>query len=230
MACYLLQVSVIVSNFAANHRPKTIDNINTTKKLKLELIMKRIGLSLMMILTCVMAFAQEEVVDNLQVGKTLKFQGKKFELKWSQHPIEPYYIQEWLPKGETFDNYEQMLTVSLAFSEALTVRDAVEAKVQELEERKKSDKCCNYLVSERDGEYVLDFLVSDGTDGKLDCVEVDIHHYKPVTVNRKKAIQLNFYSRRAYGDDIIPFLESLKDKKEGWITELTQMKIVCKMK
>ncbi len=162
--------------------------------------MKRIGLSLMMILTCVMAFAQEEVVDYLQVGKTLKFQGKKFE------------------------------TVSLAFTEVLTVRDAVEAKVQELEERKKSDKCCNYLVYERDGEYVLDFLVSDGADGKLNCVEVDIHHYKPVTVNGKKAVQLNFYSRRAYGDDIIPFLESLKDKKEDWITELTQMKIVCKMK
>ena len=110
------------------------------------------------------------------------------------------------------------------------VRDAVEAKVQELEERKKSDKCCNYLVYERDGEYVLDFLVSDGADGKLNCVEVDIHHYKPVTVNGKKAVQLNFYSRRAYGDDIIPFMESLKDKKDDWITELTQMKIVCKMK
>ena len=172
--------------------------------------MKRIGLSLMMILTCVMAFAQEEVVDYLQVGKTLKFQGKKFELKWCQHPIEAYYLQEWLPKGETFDNYEQMLTVSLAFTEVLTVRDAVEAKVQELEERKKSDKCCNYLVYERD--------------------EVDIHHYKPVVVNGKKAVQLNFYSRRAYGDDIIPFLESLKDKKDDWINELTQMKIVCKMK
>ena len=35
--------------------------------------MKRIGLSLIMILTCVMAFAQEEVVDYLHVGKTLKF-------------------------------------------------------------------------------------------------------------------------------------------------------------
>ena len=157
---------------------------------------------------CLASLAQDMVTDYLNVGKTLKFQGKKFELKWCQHPIEAYYLQEWLPK----------------------VRDAVEAKVQELEERKKSDKCCNYLVYERDGEYVLDFLVSDGADGKLNCVEVDIHHYKPVTVNGKKAVQLNFYSRRAYGDDIIPFLESLKDKKEDWIKELTQMKIVCKMK
>ena len=192
--------------------------------------MKRIGLSFILMMTCVMAFSQEEIVDYLHVGKTLKFQGKKFELKWSQHPMEVYYLQEWLPKGETFDNYEQMLSVSLAFSEALTVQYAVEAKIQELEERKKSDKCCNYLVYENDGEYLIDFLVSDGADGKLNCVEVDIHHYKPVTVNGKKAIQLNFYSRRAYGDDIIPFLESLKDKKDDWIKELTQMKIVCKMK
>ena len=190
--------------------------------------MKKIGLSLMMILTCVMAFAQEEVVDYLNVGKTLKFQGKKFELKWCQHQNEAVYLQEWLPEGETFDNYGQMLTVTLFFSEAGTVQ-YVENMAQILEKRKKTD-CAYYYVHEKDGEYVIDFLVSDGADGKLNCVEVDIHHYKPVTVNGKKAIQLNFYSRRAYGDDIIPFLESLKDKKDDWINELTQMKIVCKMK
>ena len=61
---------------------------------------------------CLASLAQDMVTDYLHVGKTLKFQGKKFELKWCQHPIEAYYLQEWLPKGETFDNYEQMLTVS----------------------------------------------------------------------------------------------------------------------
>ena len=192
--------------------------------------MKRIGISLILILACAMAFAQDEVVDYLHVGKTLKFQDKKFELKWCQHPIEAFYLQEWLPKGETFDNYEQMLSVSLSFSETLSVKFFVDAKVKELEERKKSDKFCNYLVYENDGEYIIDFLVSDGADGMLNVVEADIHHYKPVVIDGKKAIQLNFYSRRAYGDDIIPFLESLKEKKVDWIKELTQMKIVCKVK
>ena len=56
------------------------------------------------------------------------------------------------------------------------------------------------------------------------------HFFKNQRPRKTGAVQLNFYSRRAYGDDIIPFLESLKDKKEDWITELTQMKIVCKMK
>ena len=109
---------------------------------KIETDMKRIGISLILILACAMAFAQDEVVDYLHVGKTLKFQDKKFELKWCQHPIEAFYLQEWLPKGETFDNYEQMLSVSLSFSETLSVKFFVDAKVKELEERKKSDKCC----------------------------------------------------------------------------------------
>lgn len=197
---------------------------------RIETDMKRIGFSLLLTVISVMAFSQDEVVDYLHVGKTLKFQDKKFELKWCQHPIEAFFLQEWLPKGETFDNYEQMLSVSLSFSETLSVKYFVDAKVHELEERKKSDKCCNYLVYENDGEYIIDFLVSDGADGLLNVVEADIHHYKPVVIDGKKAIQLNFYSRRAYGDDIIPFLKSLKDKKTDWINELTQMKIVCKMK
>ena len=108
--------------------------------------MKRIGISLILILACAMAFAQDEVVDYLHVGKTLKFQDKKFELKWCQHPIEAFYLQEWLPQGETFDNYEQMLSVSLSFSETLSVKFFVDAKVKELEERKKSDKCCALSV------------------------------------------------------------------------------------
>ena len=190
--------------------------------------MKRIGLSLMVILTCVMAFAQEEVVDYLNVGKTLKFQDKKFELKWCQHQNEAVYLQEWLPEGETFDNYEQMLTVTLFFSEAGTVQ-YVENMAQILEKRKKTD-CAYYYVHEKDGEYVIDFLVLDSAGGKVNFAEVGINHCKPVIVNGKKAIQVNFYTRRAYGDDINPFLESLDDKTDDWINELTQMNITCKMK
>ena len=190
--------------------------------------MKKIGLSLMMILTCVMAFAQEEVVDYLHVGKTLKFQGKKFELKWCQHQNEAVYLQEWLPEGETFDNYGQMLTVTLFFSEAGTVQ-YVENMAQILEKRKKTD-CAYYYVHEKDGEYVIDFLVLDSAGGKVNFAEVGINHCKPVIVNGKKAVQINLYTRRAYGDDINPFLESLDDKTDDWINELTQMNIICKMK
>ena len=177
---------------------------------------------------CLASLAQDMVTDYLHVGKTLKFQGKKFELKWCQHQNEALYLQEWLPEGETFDNYEQMLTVTLLFSEAGTVQ-YVEYMIQTLEERKKTD-CAYYYVHEKDGEYVIDFLVLDGAGGKVNFAEVNINHCKPVIVNGKKAIQVNLYTRRAYGDDINPFLESIDEKTDDWINELTQMNIVCKMK
>ena len=108
-------------------------------------------------------------------------------------------------------------------------RDVI-LKLKEVKQEKGLSLDKILIMVENNGEYIIDFLVSDGADGKLNVVEADIHHYKPVIVEGKKAIQLNFYSRRAYGDDIIPFLESLKEKKVDWINELTQMKIVCKMK
>ena len=95
-----------------------------------------------------------------------------------------------MPKGETFDNYEQMLSVSLSFSETLSVKYFVDAKVNELEKRKKSDKCCNYLVYENDGEYIIDFLVSDGADGILN-VDMDakkmLTKFIPSAFDAKKA-------------------------------------------
>ena len=45
---------------------------------RIETDMKRIGFSLLLTLISVMAFSQDEVVDYLHVGKTLKFQDKKF--------------------------------------------------------------------------------------------------------------------------------------------------------
>lgn len=191
---------------------------------------RRLSLLIMLLTVGLIAIAQDQVIDYLHVGKNIKFMGKKFELKWCSHPIEPYYLQEWLPRDETFDNYEQMFTVSLAFSEELSVEFAVEAKVRELEERAQTDSCCFYDVYENNGEYMIDFIVSDGAGGVINMVEADIHHYKPVVVDGKKAVQLNFYSRRAYGDDIEPFLKTLKQEKPRWIEELTKMNIVCKMK
>ena len=103
-------------------------------------------------------------------------------------------------------------------------------KVDELEERAKTDACCNYQVLENNGEYILDFLVSDGNGKTLNLLEWDIHHYKTAIINGKKAQQLNFISTRAYGDDIMSFLESIKDKRAEWINALTQMDVKCEIK
>ena len=56
---------------------------------------------------------------------------------------------------------------------------------------------------------MLEFIVSDSSNGKLNCVEVDIHYYRQLTIQGKKASVLCFYSARAYNDDILPFMTKL---------------------
>ena len=190
--------------------------------------MKKI-ITLLFVVFCCISMSSQEVVDYLNVGNTIEFNGKKMVLKWCSHPMELYYLQEWIPEDETFDNYSQMFTVAVILAEEVTPELAVQMKIQELEERAKTDACCNYQVLENNGEYILDFLVSDGNGEKLNCVEWDIHHYKTAIINGNKAQQLNYISTRAYGDDILPFLESIKDKRIEWINALTQMDIKCKL-
>ena len=85
------------------------------------------------------------------------------------------------------------------------------------------------MVAQKKGEYVLDFLVSDCNKNvnpdSFSMVEVDIHHYKQMTINGRKASVLVFYSGRAYDDDIIPFIQSIPEKRPAWYEGIYNLNI-----
>ena len=54
----------------------------------------------------------------------------------------------------------------------------------------------------------------------LSIVEFDVHVYRQVTINGRKALKLDFYSRRVYGEDIMPFLYNLKETRGKTIAEM----------
>lgn len=171
----------------------------------------------------------EKAVDYIGVKGPLEFCGQKFYLAWSSHPVEIYYLQEYLPKGESLERYNEMLTLSVLMWDK-TPREAAYAKAEELEERKKTDKVCRYMVAENDGEYIVDFIVSDGKGETLDCMEADVHHYRQITLNGRKATLLTFYSRRAYGDDILPFMQTIPDLRPQWYDALSRLNIKLQIK
>ncbi len=104
-------------------------------------------------------FAQT-ATEYFSVGNPLKYCGEKYYLSWSANPQENYFIQEYLPKGETLAQYNQMFTVSVIFGD-WTPSDAIQAKIAELDKRKNTDPMTNYIVVENDGDYILEFIVSD---------------------------------------------------------------------
>ena len=178
---------------------------------------------LISLITCLSVSAQS-AIEFFNVGNPIEYCGTKYSLVWSAHPQENYYIQEYLPQGETLEHYNQMFTVSIIFSD-LKPQDAVQAKIAELELRKKSDPITNYMTAENDGEYILEFIVSDSASGKFNTVEVDVHHYKQMTIDGRKATVLAFYSGRAYGDDIMDFIKSIPQKRTLWYEGMSDLKL-----
>ena len=174
-------------------------------------------------------FAQNNK-DFLNIGNKITFNGEDFYFGYSLNPLKNYYFEEFFPKNDIPERFNKMFTVTIFLNDAANPKDAVATKVSEIERRKQTDPICNYMVYEKDNEFILDFLVSKSDGENLDFVEHNVHYYKQVSINGNNGIQINFYSHRAYGDDITPFLKNLKNEKEKIIMELTKTNIDCSLK
>jgi len=182
--------------------------------------MKSLLIALTSLLLC--AFTGDTVIDYLSVEGPLKFNETDFDLKWSDKPNDKYYIQEYLPKGENLNDFNQMLTIHL-FDTDVKLKDAVIQKANELDKRKKTDSVCNYQVTESpDGqEFILDFLLSESKDDEMTIVEFNIYHYRQIELGKKhKAIAVYAYSKRSYGDDITDFFNTLGEDRNSLLNEM----------
>lgn len=182
-------------------------------------------ISLVCSLFCFLSVFASEPKALFNVGNPITYCGTEYYLAWAVEPIKNiYYLQEYLPKGETLEHFNQMFTISFMFCD-LDPLEAVQSKIEELEERKKTDPVINYKMLENNGEYILDFIVSDSATGALHTVEVNVHYYKQMVVNGRKAIVLCFYSGRAYGDDITQFIKSIPEKRALWYEGMSNLKL-----
>ena len=188
--------------------------------------MKKFFVSFIAIL-CTTLLNGQTVTEYFDAGNPINFDGTDFYLGWSSNPTSGYYLQEYYPKGEVPEHYNKMFTVSLLEGN-LTPEMAAQAKINELEKRKETDKVCNYQMLDKEGEYIVDFVVSDMGSGELTTVEWNLHYYKIVKIGDKDYLFLTFLSQRAYGDDILPFLKSIPDKRVNTIVELSNKKLKIK--
>lgn len=175
----------------------------------------------------------QNVEDVLDV-KTLNFQGVDYQLGWSAHNS-GQCIQEYFPKGQVPESYTDMFTISVFTNIApgVTPEMAVAAKEAELEARKEKTKdVWNWAVMTNDetNEACIDFICCSGKDDKLDIVEFDVHRYRMIQVDGKPALQLLFYSHRAYGDDITGMMNNLKDIRGKALLDIVDFNIDCNVK
>jgi hypothetical protein len=164
----------------------------------------------------------DEPVNYYGIPENISFNKTDFTLSWSSHPNDNYYKQEYLPKGDIAEHFHDMVLIDFIITD-LSAKDAAGAQIVTINERKKTDAVCNYEVFKNpDGkEYILNFIMSERNGDKVNLVEWSAYHYKPYTDKAgHKGVQLFGISHRAYGDDVMPFLKSLKNYKNEQVNKL----------
>lgn len=188
--------------------------------------MKKLTTFFAAMLLSLAAFAQEPV-EGIGVQGPLVFDNTQFHLAWTSHPNEHYWMQEYLPTGETVESFNQMLGIHLIETD-FGVEEVIRRKMGELNERKSTDPVCNYQVTESpDGkEYMLDAIMGASEHDKMTAVEFTILRFKQVEIAKgKKAMLIYAYCRRSYGDNIMPFLQTLGENRIGYLNAMIASEI-----
>ena len=150
-----------------------------------------------------------------------------YQLSWSAHPANNYYKQEYLPAGEKPDTYTHMIMIEVVTGD-ISLKDAVHAKINELEQRKKNDPVANYQVTENKttGEYLLDFVIGQSPGNAAAVTEWNAYRYlKLKDKSGRKGIQLFACSKRGYGAGTTNFLQHLKTERLKEISLFAAYKI-----
>jgi hypothetical protein len=156
----------------------------------------------------------EEAVDRLSVPGPIIFNAVSYRLSWSSHPTTDYYKQEYLPAGQTSEHFERMLLVE-AIARGADVNGVVTAQVNRLNRRKTTDPTVNFAIlkNPKNGEVILDFILSDDNNKTGSVVEWNAYRYAVLKDRSGNSGVLLFgLSRRAYGEDSTEFLRRLRPR------------------
>jgi hypothetical protein len=154
------------------------------------------------------SLATPGVIEYLGVNGPFKIGDYTFHLRWSSHPAENYYKQEYVPSIYDLEKYIQMVMVEVAIGK-MKPKDAMEDKIKEIESRKATDKLATYTASTdpKTGDPILEFTLSENYPGDGAIAEWNLYRYVPYTgPDGKKGLLLFAFSRRGYGVKADPFL------------------------
>lgn len=170
--------------------------------------------------------AQNKVNDYLNVPGPINLNQKEYNLAWSSHPNENYFKQEYLSPKENINQYNSMVLIEFVKGN-FTLKDIIDQKIGELQEAKKTNPVVNYQVLENNGEYILDFLVSENSkDGKeILIAERNIYRYKLINSSKNKGVLLFAVSERGYKKNMDDFFNNLKTNSSQLIEIVGNFKL-----
>lgn len=143
-------------------------------------------------------YAQQDL---LAIPGPIEYDGTEFHLSWSKPVSKTLFRQQYLPADETIDDFTQLLDFSF-FNKEIELDLAVRQKVEQIQQRQKSDKFAKVNVAESpDGtEYIVDYYISESPEKGNSFVEYNIDRFRSYSEGGEKRFVILSYAKRAYGD------------------------------
>lgn len=135
-----------------------------------------------------------------------------FHLRWSDHPREDLYIQDYLPLIYDHKWYTQLVRIELLLDNTKP-KEVMNARIRELEALKPVDPQLKYNVSTDPvtGVDILESLTTRDETGDESTAEWNVVRYAPYKSDTgKKGVEIFTYSRRGYGMKVYPFLGEIE--------------------
>ena len=169
--------------------------------------------------------AQDDAVDLISVPGPIEFNDTKFLLAWSKQPSKTLFRQQFLPRDERIEDYNQLLDFSF-FNKEIEMELAVRQKVESIQKRGEKDKFSKVNVTESPAgdEFIVDYFISEAPENGNSYVEYNVYRFKQFENGGQKSFLILFYSTRIYGD-LKSSAKALAKKRDQLITNMIEYKI-----
>lgn len=143
----------------------------------------------------------QEVRDLLSIPGPIELDGTEFFLAWSKEASKTLMRQQYMPRDERIEDFNQILDFSY-FTKEIDIEHAVRQKVESIQNRAEKDKFAKVNVTESpDGsEFVVDYFISETPEKGDAFVEYNIYRFKPYNNGTQKNFLILAYAKRMYGD------------------------------
>lgn len=169
--------------------------------------------------------AQESAQSILSIANPIEFDGTEFFLNQSKQRSKTLFQEQYIPKDESFENFNQLIDFSF-FNKEIEMELAVRQKVEMVQNRREKDKFSHVNVTESPdgGEYIVDYFISESPTNGDSYVEYNIYRFKQSEIGGQKTFLMISYAKRIYGD-LKSAAKSLSKQRNHLMSTMIEYKI-----
>ena len=179
----------------------------------------------LLFLICSLTFYKAQETDLLSIPNPIEYDGTEFFLARAKQRSKTLFQQQYVPKDEQVENFNQILDYSF-FNKEIDIELAVRQKVESVQAREKEDKFAKVNVTESpDGnEFIVDFFISEAPEKGDSFVEYNVYRFKSFDNGTQKSFLMLSYAKRIYGD-LKSAAKALAKQRDHLMTTMIEYKI-----